>query len=467
MNNARLLNTHLWAQDIFSGCELGDVRRTRRVMKMAGQLAAHTGRSLAQSCDGDEIVQEGAYRLVRNHHVQPQALMEGGFRSTVRQASGCARLLAIQDSTTLSYRHAVRQGLGELGGPGRRAGTGLWVHSSLLVDAASEQTVGLIEQDYWSRPAAQRGQRHQRKERAYEDKESYKWQRASARVAARLGEVMAKVITVCDREADVFEYLHYKCSRGERFLIRAAQDRGLWAEEQRLFEQVRAQGQRCGKVGVQVPQRGGRPARQAVLELRSAEVMLALPKRPDGTELSPLRVNVVLAEEMGRAAEQLCWILLTSEAVDSAAQVQDILRCYGLRWRIEEFHKAWKSGAGVEELRMQHRDNLLKMAVMLAFVAVRLLQLREALDHKELSELPCTQVLGAEEWKLLWVSTQKRKTLPKEAPTLKWAYLAIAKLGGFTDTKRTGRASWETMWLGWSRLNERVNGYRLLKEATS
>jgi hypothetical protein len=453
---------------MFGGCELGDVRRTRRVVKMAGQLATHAGRSLAQSCDGDEIVQEGAYRLVRNHHVQPEALMEGGFLETAREAAHHQRLLAIEDTTTLSYRHAVRQGLGELGGgPGRRAGTGLWVHSALLVDADSEQTVGLIEQAYWSRPAAQRGQRHQRKKRAYEEKESYKWQRASARVAERLGAAMTQVMTVCDREADVFEYLHYKHSRGERFIVRAAQDRGLWAEEQRLFEQVRKQGKRRGKVGVQVPQRGGRPARQAVLELRSAEVTLALPKRPDGSELSPVRVNVVLAEERGRAAEQLCWILLTSEAVDSAAQVQDILRCYGLRWRIEEFHKAWKSGAGVEELRMQHRDNLLKMAVMLAFVAVRLLQLRESLDNKALSEMPCTQVLGVEEWKLLWVSTQKRKTLPKDVPPLKWAYLAIAKLGGFTNTKRTGRASWETMWMGWSRLSERINGYRLLKEAAS
>jgi len=467
MDETRLFNTQHWAQAVFGGCELGDVRRTRRVVKMAAQLATHTGRSLARSCDGDEIVQEGAYRLVRNHHVQAQALMAGGFLTTVCAAAACARLLEIQDTTTLSYRHAVRQGLGELGGPERCAGTGLWVHSSLLVDADSEQTVGLVEQDYWSRPAAQRGKRQRRKERAYPDKESYKWQRASERVAARLGATMARVITVCDREADVFEYLHYKRRRGERFIVRAAQDRRLWDAEQRLFEQVRRHGAARGQVGVQVPQRGGRPARRAVLELRSAQVTLALPNRTDGTGLTPVTVQVVLAEETGRATEKLCWLLLTSEAVDSAEQVQDILRCYGLRWRIEDFHKAWKSGAGVEELRMQQRDNLLKMAVLLAFVAVRLLQLREALDNTELAAMPCTQVLGAEEWKLLWVSTQKRKPLPKDAPTLKWAYLAVAKLGGFTDTKRTGRASWETMWLGWSRLNERINGYRLLKEATS
>jgi len=467
MNETILFHTPSWAQVMFGGCQLGDVRRTRRVVKMAGQLAAHTGRSLAQACDGDEIAQEGAYRLVRNTQVRPEAVMAGGFRATARQAASHPRLLEIQDSTTLSYRHAVRHGLGELGGPGAHAGTGVWVHSSLLVDADSEQTVGLIEQNYWSRPAGKRRRREPHKEWAYEDKESYKWQRASARVAARLGAVMAQVITVCDREADVFEYIHYKCRQGERFIVRAAQDRGLGGEEQRLFARVRTHGIRRGQMRVQIPQRGGRAARHARLVLRSAEETLAIPHRPGGAGLSPCRVKVVVAEETGRSREKLGWILLTSEAVDSAAQVQDILRCYGLRWRIEEFHKAWKSGAGVEALRMQHRDNLLKMAGLLAFVAVRLLQLREALDNKGLAAIPCTQVLGAEEWKLLWVSTQRRKVLPKEAPTLKWACLAIAKMGGFTDTKRTGRASWGTIWLGWYRLNERINGYRLLKEADS
>ena len=49
-----------------------------------------------------------------------------------------------------------------------------------------------------------------------------------------------------------------------------------------------------------------------------------------------------------------------------------------LRWKIEEFHLAWKSGgAQVEKQRMQTADNLERMAVILAFVAVRLLQLKE------------------------------------------------------------------------------------------
>jgi len=47
---------------------------------------------------------------------------------------------------------------------------------------------------------------------------------------------------------------------------------------------------------------------------------------------------------------------------------------------------------------------------------------------------------------------------------MKWAYKSLAKLGGFTDSKRTGMASWSTMWEGWDTLQAQVSGYRLAKE---
>ena len=34
-------------------------------------------------------------------------------------------------------------------------------------------------------------------------------------MAERLGEIQKRVITVCDREADIWHYLHYKVSRGK------------------------------------------------------------------------------------------------------------------------------------------------------------------------------------------------------------------------------------------------------------
>ncbi|WP_338894037.1 hypothetical protein [Escherichia coli] len=75
--------------------------------------------------------------------------------------------------------------------------------------------VDLIEQQCWSRATDTYGVKHQRKERPCEEKESYRWQQASERMAERLGEIQKQVITVCDREADIWHYLHYKVSRGK------------------------------------------------------------------------------------------------------------------------------------------------------------------------------------------------------------------------------------------------------------
>ena len=96
--------------------------------------------------------------------------------------------------------------------------------------------MGLIEQRRWKRVPAELGQKHQRKRRAYEDQESFKWQRAGQAVRARLGEALSgRVIAVCDREADISEYLHWQRQVGGRYVVRAAQDRNLAGAEQGLW----------------------------------------------------------------------------------------------------------------------------------------------------------------------------------------------------------------------------------------
>ncbi len=463
----------VWAEQTFGRCQLGDARRTARLVKVGGALASQVGSSPSRACGGDKAANEGAYRLLRNDAVAPQAIAEGGFAATAEAAARYETLLEVQDTTTLSYEHAVVAELGDLGGDARSAKRGFFVHSALLLDAQSGRTVGLIDQEHWKRESAARGQRHQRRKRAYEDKESIKWQHTCERVAERLGATMARVIAVCDREADIYEYLQYKRQAGERFIVRASWDRRVQGEEARYLFEALEQAPLLGEQTVQVEQRGGkqaRRARQARLSVRAGTVTLRAPRR--NGRLGPLEINAVLAQERDAppGEEPICWLLLSSEPVDGFAAACQVLHYYTLRWRVEEFHKAWKSGAGVEQRRMQSADNLERMAVVLAFVAVRLLQLREALDEpaaaKGRADRSCTEVLSAAEWKVLWI-TREQSRPPKRAPSLRWAYEAIAKLGGWVDTKRTGRASWQTMWHGWFRLQERVDAYLITRDFMS
>ena len=48
--------------------------------------------------------------------------------------------------------------------------------------------------------------------------------------------------------------------------------------------------------------------------------------------------------------------------------------------------------------------------------------------------------------------------------------LAIARLGGWIDSKRTGIVGWPTLWQGWYRLQDKVDGMMIaqsLSEAVS
>lgn len=80
-------------------------------------------------------------------------------------------------------------------------------------------------------------------------------------MAERLGEIQKRVITVCDREADIWHYLHYKVSHGQRFVVRTAQNSRLEEAPGKLFElpEVLAT---AGSHTLNVMQKeGGQPAR--------------------------------------------------------------------------------------------------------------------------------------------------------------------------------------------------------------
>ena len=125
---------------------------------------------------------------------------------------------------------------------------------------------------------------------------------------------------------------------------------------------------------------------------------------------------------------------------------------------------------------MTSPDNLERAASILGFIGIRLLQLREVMtlpvylrkkgkieEAVGLEEQRCSSVLEEDEWRILMQHYKPRGHKGKEAPSMKWAYQSIAKLGGFTDTKRTGMASWTAIWEGWDELQVQVKGYRVAK----
>jgi hypothetical protein len=98
--SSRLADVERWAEEQFGSCELGDARRTQRLLDYAARQAAQPEASTHAVCGGDDAVAEGTYRWMRNGSIDPKAVDEGPFRATAAACSDREVVLAIQDTTT-------------------------------------------------------------------------------------------------------------------------------------------------------------------------------------------------------------------------------------------------------------------------------------------------------------------------------------------------------------------------------
>ncbi|MCF6550951.1 transposase, partial [Escherichia coli] len=125
-----LSDCYSWANEQFGHASLGDPRRTRRLVSLASSLAQHAGLSIVKSSQSTAQV-EGAYRLMRNPSVSPEAIAEAGFTATARACEAHPLLLALEDTTTISFSHSTA--FDDLGNTTTNPKTrGLLAHSVLM-----------------------------------------------------------------------------------------------------------------------------------------------------------------------------------------------------------------------------------------------------------------------------------------------------------------------------------------------
>ena len=450
-----LINSCDWAYDTFQHAKLGDQRRVHRLVRLASALADQLGKSIVKASSSSAEI-EAAYRFVRNPAIDADAIADAGFQATAKSVCNFDTVLALEDTTSLNFDHAsVHDELGHI--TSHKSSRGMQAHSVLLYAPHEHHVLGLIEQTRWTRDVGQMGQHKRATQRPYHEKESVKWERASRHMATRLGAGISRVISVCDRESDVIEYLKYKCEHQQRFVVRSMLSRHIEEADNKLYAYGSAL-HSAGTRQVAIPQKGGRKARVATCDVRYAPVTIKMPSNKSGTSTPLYYVSCI---EQGHA-DGLSWHLLTTENVQSKAEAERIITYYERRWLVEEFHKAWKSGGTqVEKLRMHSKDNLERMIVILAFIAVRVHQLRfMGMDKTQAEQQSCEAILSNIEWKLLWKKREKGR-IPKKPPSLRWAYLNIGKLGGWHDSKRNGRVGWQSLWEGWFKLRTILEGYEL------
>jgi hypothetical protein len=471
----RVGSERAWAISQFSQAQLGDVRRTRRLVEVACAMAVDPQASIPEQ-NKDWAGAKAAYRLFDCPRVSFESVSRPHWDQTRLRARECDLTLMIQDTTWLSYRHhPATQGLGRFGGADR-SGSGLLLHSVLAVRPrpdGSGRVLGVAHAKLWARDdeVTGTGKRRARKRRS-DDRESMRWAEAVRQVGS--APANGRFIHVGDREGDIFDLFEQSTRLSNcGFVIRLMRQRnaclghrqGTLSSKRRpktSLKEICRQMKKLGTTRLWVPPRGGRPGRWAELAVAGGPVTVYSPWYGTGGSRTarPLCCWAVRVWEIDAppGVQPLEWLLLTSEPVNGLADALRVCGYYSLRWMIEEYHQCLKSGCKVQERQLESAERLGPFIGIATAVAARLLQLKN--DARLTPERPATECVDRESVRLL---AKLIKAKPEQLTIRRFTH-EVAKMGGFLGRKTDGDPGWKTLWAGWQKLNLIHRGYVLAKE---
>lgn len=467
-----------WVREEMGTAELSDLRLNKRLLLIMQRMFASPVASLKAACRGwAETI--AAYRFFNNEKVTEAALLAPHQNATLQRVRAQERVLVIQDTTEIDYSSKQElEGKGPLSVEKRQ---GFFAHSQYVV-TPERVPLGLLGTKIYARDQA--GEKINRKDQPIELKESYRWVEGY-RDACRLAEMTpdTQVISVCDREGDIYEvFLEWQRRRQQgkiaaEWLIRSCQDRCLAPFEERqaaaIAGKLRAaveQSALLGTIEFEVTKHTGnkkvkgsrvktvRQARRVIQEVRAIEVMLKAPSRK-GAKLETVKIGVVLAREKNPPAGQdpIEWVLLTSLPVDSFEAAQETISLYLARWDIEVFHRVLKTGCRIEKLQLTEADRIKPAIVLYMIVAWRITYVMKL--GRVCPNLPCDVVFEEAEWRAVYHVVKRKPAIEK--PTLSEMVKMVGSLGGHLGRKGDGAPGAQSMWQGIMRARDFALGWLL------
>lgn len=447
-----------WASNEFGAADLGDARRTQRLVALARQLSQSPHCSFPQSLDSAQL--KAAYRFFSNEEIDSDGVLSSHVAQTLGRMREVPVVLAVQDTTEFNLAHLPETtGLG-LGTGGNRHG---FLMHSLLAVTPDGLPLGVLGMKTWVRDPEEAGKGKQRRQRDIRDKESVKWLEGLERLEALKEQCPdTHLVGVSDREGDVYDVFIAPRSTGVDWLVRAAWNRRVEHPEKYLWDAVEA-APALGQTTLQVPGSGKTPARSAQLTLRCLPVQLRPPRsRPSKEANVEVFVIHALEADAPEGVEPLEWMLLTSVPTHTHEQALERLAWYARRWTIESWHRVLKSGCRVEARQFGDLDRFVRATALFAVISWRILYatLLARLD----GDLPCEVLLQPIEWRALYCRVHQTKKTPAKIPSLAQAVLWIAKLGGYLGRKNDRPPGPTPIWRGFLALHEITEMYRIFHQ---
>lgn len=449
---------HSLGRAIFGTAELGDRRRTERLVHSFDRMCAHPGgtlpdklasppdlRGLYRLCDADEVTHEAVVAPARAH-----------TRARVEARTG--DVLVLHDATELDYTTPSSLA-GDLGQIGKGDHRGYLCHNVLAVEPDSGEVLGLMDQVLHRRDEVS-GDETLAEHRDRPTRESRLWVTGTRHLPRD-----HRLIDVADQGADTFEFLEHESKSGRRFVIRAAQPRRVYAGHEPVGprRELKAYARdlpELGRFTMDVQPQPGRAARQgAEFVVRGAAVLVGPPHAKAGHHgRDPLPLHVVQVTEVAppEGEEAIEWTLLTNEPVETFEDALRVTGWYERRWVAEEYHKAQKTGCRAEDMQSTTTGRLEPAIALLSVVAVTLLNLREAARRPDAETRRADTVVSSDYVEVL--SLKRYKGL-RTGLTVREFVLALARLGGHQNRKCDGHPGWLVLWRGWMKLQAMLDGY--------
>lgn len=436
-----------WVEKQWNGAPLGDKRLEKRAIKI-GEACLNTPGGTLPEKFGSWSGTKGAYRFFDSTEVTHEALQKVHNKNVIEIAGASGRLvLFIQDGSELIYnKHPCTHGLG----PTADAfGQGIMFHTCLAVEWSKDSspvTIGVAKQTAWIRPEPS----EKMKNNDQKKKESLVW--LNTLKAIGRPPVNSRWVSVGDRGNDIYEYISGAAEEDWDYALRAKHDRTILVngEKQRLHKWVRSLESK-GEYKLDLRARVEKFSRQAELKIAWGEAVMQPPNGKKGKTVEVTYVRAYDPED-----EDLEWILVTSLKVNSVEDALEIVQIYEQRWIIEEYHKCLKTGCRIEDAQLKTGKRLLALLGILGVVATQLLKLRD-LSRQQPDKL--AEELVEKEI----VDIVKNKFKLTGEISLKELWRRIAMMGGFLGRKSDGNPGWQTIWKGWLRIQDMLEGMAMVK----
>ena len=415
--------------------DFGDRRRTNTAVRILDGIARRPAGTVPRVFAHDRAGQQATYDWLENPLAPVRPLLQALHAASARRAAHDAFAYVPVDVTDLTYADTTgRRGTGPISD--RAHPIRGFFHIGALALSPEGVTLGLCASAFWVRPDARPQRASAMRYRAFEQKETFAYERVMrcAEATLRCHAPDTKPWFQIDRAGDIAELLVASLRAARWITVRACYDRRVIECDARTLSEACTATPEAFEATLPVRARDGRLARVARVRVSFRATTLWLTERATQQQWSaPLWT--VWVREVGAPAgvDPIEWTLHTTRPVESAWDAYETVWGYCQRWRIEEFHRTWKSGAcEVERSQLRSAQALWKWASLMSAQATRLMRLRDL--SRSHPDAPATDVFSEAEIEAIVALRAPRDHTPGQTPTLGRVVRWVAELGGYAGS---------------------------------